>query len=72
MLWQTRKDHFYPQRLLEWDGASELRLTEPETLFKQALYFADELERLGRIEFAIRYLRTLARHRKALKAKLRS
>lgn len=56
VLWETGKDHFCPDELRDWDGASELRLLTPEAVFDLALAYHSELQELGRIEFAIRHL----------------
>ena len=68
VLCETRKHWECPDELLEWGGRSELRRLEPEILFSYACGFHKELQRLGREEFAIRYLPTTPKQREQLEA----
>ena len=66
LLWETRGHYQCPVRLSEWHGHSELRRLAPEHLFSLACGFHEQLQLLGREEFAIRYLPTTPKQREQL------
>ena len=68
VLWETRSHHECPAELADWAGHSELRKLAPVDLFGMACDYHEQLQRLGREEFAIRYLPTTPRQRKQLEA----
>ena len=65
----TRHAASCPRQLLDsqWEGYTEVRKLEPDTLFSLAIELHSELQELGREAFAIRHLVTTPGQRKALR-----
>ena len=68
VLLETRSHHDCPLALSDWPGFSELRKAEPELLFEIACRFHEQLQALGRAEFAIRFVPTTPEQREQLQA----
>lgn len=68
VLLETRSHHDCPAELSDWQGHSELRRLAPAALFEMACGYHEQLQELGREEFAIRYLPTTPKQREQLEA----
>ena len=68
VLWETRSSHTCPSDLSDWHGRTELRKLVPAALFEMACGYHEQLQLLGREEFAIRYLPTTPKQREQLEA----
>jgi hypothetical protein len=65
----TRHAASCPNKLLEsrWEGYTEVRKLEPDSLFSLAIELHAELQEMGREEFAVRHLVTTPVQRKSLR-----
>ena len=68
VLTETRPHSECPLKLADWKGHSELRRLAPSVLFDMACEYHEQLQELGREEFAIRYLPTTPKQREQLEA----